>query len=157
MDPVPGTYTLILSSSVGKPVNIGKLGTLLLKPGFYVYVGSAFGPGGLTARTNHHLRYSRRPHWHIDYLVPALRLYEIWYTHDSARREHQWAEIHANSREALIPLPGFGSSDCSCRSHLFFYPSHPSGNHFRRKIRAKFVDHAMFRIEKSKNFLTMSK
>jgi Uri superfamily endonuclease len=156
MQPLPGTYTLILFSSDEKPVKIGKLGTLLLQPGFYVYIGSAFGPGGLKARTRHHLKKSNRPHWHIDYLAPALKLHEIWYTHDPIRREHQWAEIHAGTRVASMPLPGFGSSDCSCRSHLYFYQSPPSGKHFRRKIRSKLANHAGFMIAASKNFLTNS-
>ena len=156
MLPLPGTYTLVFSASVEKPVSIGKLGTLFLKPGFYVYIGSAFGPGGLKARIGHHLKNSGRPHWHIDYLAPTLRLHEIWFTHDSIRREHQWAEVHAGTRSAAIPLPGFGSSDCDCRSHLYFYQSPPSGKHFRRKIRAIFDNHAGLMIAKSKNFLTNS-
>jgi len=156
MEPRPGTYALILSSTAKKPVRIGKLGILYLKQGFYVYIGSAFGPGGLKARTSHHLKNSSRPHWHIDYLVPALRLCQIWYTYDPTRREHQWAEVHAGTRGASIPLPGFGSSDCGCRSHLYFYQSPPSGKNFRRKIRAIFDDHAGFMIAKSNNFLTNS-
>ena len=156
MQSLPGTYTLVLSSSIEKPVKIGKLGTLFLKPGFYVYIGSAFGPGGLKARTRHHLKSSGRPHWHIDYLAPALRLHEIWYTYDPIRREHQWAEIHAGTRGASMPLPGFGSSDCGCRSHLFFYQSPPCGRHFRRKIRARLANHAGLMIAASKNFLTNS-
>ncbi|MCP4631048.1 MAG: GIY-YIG nuclease family protein [bacterium] len=149
MHPLPGTYTLILASSFEKPINIGKLGTLLLKPGFYAYIGSAFGPGGLKARIRHHRKFSNRPHWHLDYLGSTLRLCEVWYTHDQTRREHQWAEVHAQTRGVILPQPGFGSSDCHCRSHLFFYKSKPSGRHFRRKIRAKFKDHARFMIEKS--------
>ena len=154
---LPGTYTLVFNSLIEKPVNVGKLGTLLLKPGFYVYIGSAFGPGGLKARINHHFNHSRRPHWHMDYLSPFLRLCEIWYTCDQTRREHQWAKIHLQAPKALLPLPGFGSSDCRCLSHLFFYKSKPSGNHFRRKIQAGFDDHATFMIEKSNKFLTMPK
>jgi Uri superfamily endonuclease len=153
MHSLPGTYTLVLSSSVEKPVNIGKLGTLFLKPGFYVYIGSAFGPGGLKARIKHHFSYSTRPHWHLDYLRPALSVCEIWYTYDQTRREHQWAAIHSQTRGSILPLPGFGSSDCRCLSHLLFYKSKPSGNHFRRKIRAEFNDHARFMIEKSDKFL----
>jgi Uri superfamily endonuclease len=149
MHPLTGTYTLILSSSIEKPVNVGKLGTLLLKPGFYVYVGSAFGPGGLKARIRHHLKLSSRPHWHLDYLSPTLRLCEIWYTYDQIHREHQWAEVHAQTRGARMPLPGFGSSDCRCPSHLFFYKSKPSGSHFRRKIRAHFENHRRMMIERS--------
>jgi len=149
----PGTYALILSSAVEKPINIGKLGILLVKPGFFVYVGSAFGPGGLKARIKHHLNHSSRPHWHLDYLCPALKLCEVWYTYDQTRREHQWATIHSQSKKGILPLPGFGSSDCRCRSHLFFYLSKPSGNHFRRKVRAEFNDHARIMIEKSEKLL----
>jgi Uri superfamily endonuclease len=156
MHPQSGTYTLVFSSSTEKPVPIGKLGTLLLKPGFYAYVGSAFGPGGLKARIKHHIKHSSRPHWHLDYLSPALTLCEIWYTHDQIRREHQWAAIHLQSRGAILPLSGFGSSDCRCPSHLFFYNSKPCGSHFRRKIRSKFRNHARLMIEKSEKFLDNS-
>jgi len=154
MHHLPGTYALILASADKKPVRIGKLGVLCIKPGFYVYVGSAFGPGGLTARIRHHLKSSSRPHWHIDYLAPTLSLCEIWYSYDPVRREHQWAEVHAGARHASIPLPGFGSSDCNCLSHLFFYQLPPSSRNFRRRIRAAFKDHTAFMIAKSKNLLT---
>ncbi len=153
MQSLTGTYTLILFSSIDRPVNIGKLGTLFLKPGFYAYVGSAFGPGGLKARIKHHFNHSSRPHWHLDYLSPILSAREIWYTCDQTRREHQWAKIHSLTRGVSLPLPGFGSSDCRCLSHLFFYKSKPSGNHFRRKIRTKFKNHTKFMIEKSEKFL----
>jgi hypothetical protein len=39
-----GTYALILVSSSDRLIQIGKLGQLLLQPGYYVYAGSAFGP-----------------------------------------------------------------------------------------------------------------
>lgn len=55
---VPGTYVLVLRSAVARTVAIGRLGTLPLRPDWYLYVGSAFGPGGLLARVQHH---SRRP------------------------------------------------------------------------------------------------
>ena len=52
----PGTYVLVLASQRTDPVRIGRLGTLALKPGVFIYVGSAFGPGGLAARIRHHRR-----------------------------------------------------------------------------------------------------
>ena len=149
MKTLPGTYVLVLKSSITKSVTIGKLGTLSLKPGFYVYIGSAFGPGGLKARINHHIDHSSRPHWHLDYLIPSLKLCEIWYTCDQIRREHQWAEVHAQTRGVLMPLLGFGSSDCRCLSHLFYYKSKPSGKQFRRKIYARFEKYGRIMIEKA--------
>lgn len=47
--PEPGTYALVLASSKASSVRIGGLSILRLQPGFYVYVGSALGPGGLCA------------------------------------------------------------------------------------------------------------
>jgi len=49
-----GTYAFLLASQKTGRLDIGKLGPLVLKPGVYVYVGSAFGPGGLAARIGHH-------------------------------------------------------------------------------------------------------
>jgi Uri superfamily endonuclease len=41
----PGTYALGMRCSSDQQVEVGKLGSLRLQSGFYVYVGSAFGPG----------------------------------------------------------------------------------------------------------------
>jgi Uri superfamily endonuclease len=146
---LPGTYALVFSSSAKKNLKIGKLGTLHIKPGYYVYTGSAFGPGGLLARIAHHQKNSSRPHWHIDYLRPFLRPVEIWYTTDPVHREHQWSELLSTTRGASIPLIGFGSSDCCCRSHLYFFSlRRPSGQYMRRKMHAIIGNHDKIFIEK---------
>ena len=61
-----------------------------LQPGYYVYLGSALGPGGLRARITHHQKLSPRPHWHIDYLRAYTQIHCIWFCNDARRREHQW-------------------------------------------------------------------
>src|ERR1019366_382020 len=43
-------------------------------------------------RIAHHLRLSRRPHWHIDYLRAHTRVEESWYCLDDQRLEHIWAK-----------------------------------------------------------------
>lgn len=136
-----GTYALIFSANRQTQVAIGRLGILQLKPGFYIYIGSAFGPGGLKARIAHHSRIARRPHWHIDYLGPFLTLREIWYTEDPIHREHQWAQIVSDIRGMSAPLAGFGSSDCRCQSHLFFRKNRPSINTFRKKLHSNIKNH----------------
>ena len=68
IQPKPGTYALILSCTSNARIQIGRLGTMQLQRGYYVYLGSALGPGGLRARIAHHQKLSPRPHWHIDYL-----------------------------------------------------------------------------------------
>ena len=44
---LPGTYALVLRFSSGLEIVVGRLGVLAVQPGFYVYVGSALGPGRL--------------------------------------------------------------------------------------------------------------
>lgn len=48
-----GTYILILSSPARSTIDVGRLGRMTLAHGYYLYVGSAFGPGGLRARIAH--------------------------------------------------------------------------------------------------------
>jgi Uri superfamily endonuclease len=120
------TYALVLRVIDNKLIDVGALGYLEFKPGFYIYVGSAFGSGGLRGRLTHHLSSSKKSHWHIDYLRQQANLSTIWYTYDSVRREHQWAKVLVTMPEMSVPLPGFGSSDCRCNAHLFFIPTEPS-------------------------------
>ena len=61
-----GTYVLIARVSQMKRLRIGSLGEFDIVPGFYAYVGSAFGSGGLRARIGYHLESTAEPHWHID-------------------------------------------------------------------------------------------
>jgi Uri superfamily endonuclease len=96
-----------------------------LQPGFYVYIGSALGPGGVRARLAHHMRPAERPHWHIDYLRFHTTLEEIWFCYDPKSREHDWAIRLAGLPGASMPLAGFGSSDCECESHLLFFEKRP--------------------------------
>jgi len=130
----PGTYVLVLSSRSPDVVQIGRLGALQLQSGSYVYVGSALGPGGVRARLAHHLKLSRRPHWHIDYLRAHTSVEEICYRLDTRRLEHVWAEHIRLTEGAAVPLVGFGSADCRCASHLFFFRQRPSRARFRQML-----------------------
>jgi Uri superfamily endonuclease len=38
-----GIYALVFACKKARTVTIGKLGTLDLHPGYYIYIGSAFG------------------------------------------------------------------------------------------------------------------
>lgn len=128
-----GTYALLLACPRSRKLRIGRLGDRWIRPGWYAYVGSAFGPGGLRSRCLRHLRPLRRRHWHIDYLRPAATLQDLWFTTDPVPREHLWAEMIAGLPEAGIPILRFGASDCSCRSHLFHFASKPVWAIFRQR------------------------
>ena len=133
----PGTYALIVSCASNARIQVGRLGAMQLQRGYYVYVGSALGPGGLRARIAHHQKLSTRPHWHIDHLRPHTRLYFVWLLYDWRRREHEWARAMQKVKDATIPLPGFGASDCSCPSHLYFFKHRPTQISFGRSAASK--------------------
>jgi len=122
----PGTYALLLSSATNAVIRVGRFGDLHLQPGFYVYVGSALGPGGVRARIAHHNRPAERPHWHIDYLRPKMTLEGAWLRYGRKSLECQWARRFAAMLGASMPMPGFGSSDCDCESHLFLLGKRPA-------------------------------
>ena len=145
----PGTYAIVLKPKAERSIKVGKLGRLRVQAGYYIYVGSAFGPGGLEARIAHHKRTSHRSRWHIDYLRAAAEICEVWYSYDPRSREHQWAETLASARQSTMPFPGFGSSDCNCLTHLYHFKSKPTITSFRRRLHAKIKDHEKVFIEKN--------
>jgi Uri superfamily endonuclease len=119
--PRPGTYALLLSSASNALIRIGRLGNLLLQRGFYVYVGSALGSGGVRGRLGHHMRPAERPHWHVDYLRAKTTLEAVWFCYNRKSREHAWTKRFGAMPGASVPMAGFGASDCDCESHLFFF------------------------------------
>jgi Uri superfamily endonuclease len=125
IQPLPGTYALLMHATQMKLVRVGELGLLSIQPGHFIYVGSALGPGGLSARLSHHLNPEKRFHWHIDYLLQKAVITKIWYTYNPIRQEHNWARHLQSLPGAFIPLNGFGSSDCRCQAHLFYFPEPP--------------------------------
>lgn len=141
LPPRPGTYALILRPTMPGEVEIGALGTLRLEPGWYVYVGSALGPGGLAARVGRHADDAEKKprHWHIDHLLPATDLAEVWYTVGPDRREEAWAR-HVRSRPgATVPLAGFGAGDCGCAGHLVHAPRRPRLDRLRSDTGAERI------------------
>lgn len=120
----PGTYLLLLECEKNTRLSIGKLGEMSVEPGYYIYVGSAYGPGGIRARVRHHRKIATNPHWHIDYLRATTELVDAWCVYGS-RCEHEWAQSLLQNPAAILPFTGFGSSDCDCATHLFFFRRKP--------------------------------
>ena len=135
-----GTYVLIASMAQMKRVGFGSLGAHGIVPGFYAYVGSAFGSGGLRARIGHHLESTAEPHWHIDYLLGVAEPIEVWYTTENQKLEHHWADLLENAPQFRIPIPRFGSSDYhrSRSSHLFFSKRRPAFRWFQQQLQEHF-------------------
>lgn len=121
---IPGTYVLILKSDVNTVTQIGQRGTLEVLSGYYVYIGSAFGPGGIAARVHRHCRKRKRKHWHIDYLRELTTPVMAWCCYKDVRLEHDWATAMMNMKHSE-PIAGFGCTDCSCLAHLFHSSKKP--------------------------------
>lgn len=124
IDGRPGTYVMLLHSSTTCVIRVGRWGQLAVVPGWYLYVGSAFGPGGLRARVGRHCRGAARAHWHVDHLRAVTAPAGIWYSDSTQRLEHVWAVALAGLRGAR-PVRGFGCSDCQCASHLVQFAGRP--------------------------------
>jgi Uri superfamily endonuclease len=131
-----GTYILLAQLSQAKRLDIGRLGEFDLVPGFYAFVGSAHGTGGLRARIQHHLGSTADPHWHIDYLLRWAVLVEVWYAISDRKLEQNWAEFLEQSPMFRAPIPRFGASDYrrSRTTHLFYAKRRPSFSWFRQQM-----------------------
>jgi Uri superfamily endonuclease len=137
-----GTYVLIASVPQMKRIGIGRLGEFDIVAGFYAYVGSAFGAGGLCARIGHHLESSAPPRWHIDYLLQVAEPVEVWFTTADQKLEHHWANLLQKASQFRILIPRFVSSDYhrSRSSHLFHSKRRPVFAWFRQQIEERFED-----------------
>ncbi len=126
----PGTYAVIYKCELNIDVQIGRWEKITVEPGYYVYVGSAFGPGGVKARVLRHCRYDKAVHWHIDYLRDTLIPMGAWYSHETDRLEHKWAKIFQDMKN-MYAIRGFGCSDCKCYSHFFRTVTFPDFDLFK--------------------------
>lgn len=116
-----GNYILILKLSEGTSLSIGRLGEVRFAKGYYLYIGSA--RKNLSKRIQRHRGLRKRHFWHIDSLRAAAEFHSVLPIRTT---DHLECEIsRAIKGMARWEVPGFGSSDCSCDSHLFGMPQDP--------------------------------
>ena len=114
-----GVYCLVFENP-GCTVGIGALSERTFRAGWHIYVGSALGSGGLK-RLDRHVslarEHNKQPTWHIDHLLtdPQFTLSYAVSAPTTDRLECQLAESLGEPG-----MPGFGCSDCTCPTHLFF-------------------------------------
>jgi sugar fermentation stimulation protein A len=110
-----GSYLLILHLKRRGNIQIGRLGSVSFRKGFYIYVGSAM--ANLSKRMERHRRIRKQHHWHIDDLRSVAEFHAVSAIRSSTRLECEIAEAFSEIAEWTID--GFGSTDCSCKTHLF--------------------------------------
>jgi len=133
-----GIYILVVRVFGNPVVSIGRLGIIQFKAGYYLYVGS--GQINVEKRVSRYFSKIENPKWHIDHLLVS----------DSALAEKAVILSLSKRYECKIsrfiesiggePVIGFGSSDCSCRSHLYrhFSPEIAIGmvlKHYNHKLK----------------------
>jgi sugar fermentation stimulation protein A len=116
-------YHLLLRLRKERVLRVGRLGRIGFPAGYYVYTGSAM--SGLESRVARHRRRRKKLRWHIDYLLRAAELTEVVPVPTRRKIECRRNAGVLALAGATIAAPGFGSSDCRCRSHLVHFASRP--------------------------------
>lgn len=113
-------YYLVLYNQQEFEIEVGSLGIQKFRPGWYGYVGSSKSDD--FKRLTRHREISKgindTKHWHIDYLNGSNYTTSI-----GAYISRDIEECQLSNSIELSGINQFGSSDCSCQSHLHYNPS----------------------------------
>jgi sugar fermentation stimulation protein A len=109
-----GTYLILLRLHEDTTISVGGLGKIDFKAGYYIYVGKA--RRNLSRRIERHRRVRKRVFWHIDYLRNHCTFHVALPIRTYDDLECELTRSLKNLSDWAIP--GFGSSDCRCKSHL---------------------------------------
>ncbi len=116
-----GAYILIIFLEEDRVIEVGKLGRFLFPRGYYAYVGSAM--KSIEKRVERHLRRDKKLKWHIDYLLLYGKAVFVFKIPSEEKIECRVAEKIENIGRVVVEK--FGSTDCKCRSHLFYFSYDP--------------------------------
>lgn len=119
-----GVYCLIFENR-DCVIEVGKKGQFSFSEGFHIYTGSALGSGGMK-RVKRHIDLSskkdKNPRWHVDYLHLNSSFELVWAVCASTSERLECGLARMIGGDSV---PGFGCTDCSCRSHLFYRKKDP--------------------------------
>ncbi len=117
-----GVYVLILKLDQDSDIQIGKLGKLHFRKGFYAYTGSALGTGGFK-RVERHFNVATGKNstrkWHIDYLLSESKIINAILLPTEDAIECKLARS-LRKISGISIISGFGCTDCFCDTHLIF-------------------------------------
>jgi len=122
---VSGLYQLVIRLKESQLIAVGRRGRFLFPAGYYVYTGS--GRGGLESRIARHLRKRKKLRWHIDYLLQSCQIIEVKRYGDD-QEECELSRSVERLPGGRVVVRGFGSSDCRCRTHLFYFRRNPASD-----------------------------
>lgn len=112
-----GAYVLGLRLGEEVPVALTRPAPGSLMPGWYLYMGSARGSGGIRARVKRHFRQGKKLHWHIDRLTAVSA--EMAALAVAGGYECDLVGKLLDHPRFEVAVAGFGNTDCRlCESHL---------------------------------------
>jgi len=118
-----GIYCLVIFLKNEKEIRIGKK-SISFPKGYYCYVGSAL--NNLEKRIDRHLRKKKKFHWHIDYFLKEAKI--TGFRIKKYFEDECWVSKQIEKIGGIIIMKGFGSSDCSCKTHLYYFSKNPLKN-----------------------------
>ncbi len=118
-----GFYNLVIYNKKGINIKIGKLGEFFFTRGYYIYTGSA--QNSLQKRVERHLSSTKKLHWHVDYFLEYAKITKVYTIESTEKSECVLSNEVSSLPDAQIVINGFGSSDCSCKTHLHFFTKLP--------------------------------
>jgi len=118
MDMNKGTYILFIKLKEELNFKTSKK-KFHLKPGYYVYVGSAM--KNLFQRVGRHISYKEgtyKKHWHIDNILEVGNVERVFLIPDGEYREIQVSKMFSKE---FMSIKGFGASDIKeLEANLYF-------------------------------------
>ena len=143
MKTMGGVYVLLFYLAQTTRIEIGALGTLAFKRGWYTYHGSAHGGGGIRARVGRHVRRlcnNKKPKWHIDYFREHAILVEAWIAHEAVEYECKWSNAISKLGISSVPVRKMGSTDCkTCPAHIYHLSQRPPTSLLRSSFSSKQI------------------
>ena len=115
-----GAYVLIIYLNKDMRINIGKK-IIPFQKGFYCYIGSAL--NNLEKRIARHKSKKKKKHWHIDYFLEYGKIVDVIMIKSSRKIECKVSKKVGKKADSFVK--GFGCSDCSCSSHLYYFVKKP--------------------------------
>ncbi len=116
-----GIYSIVLHNRTSQNINVGSMGEIFFEKGYYIYTGSA--KNSLFKRIAHHRNKSKKLHWHMDYIKHHMKIVT-----DTPIVTESVSECDLASSIKMLShgeIKNFGSTDCRCTSHLFYFRDNP--------------------------------
>ncbi|MFW6022369.1 MAG: GIY-YIG nuclease family protein [Halanaerobiaceae bacterium] len=133
-----GIYLLEILLDNKTDIKVGKKGKFSFPAGYYYYSGSA--QRILKSRLKRHLSKDKKLRWHIDYLIDKGKVLDFHTWPAGKKGECVVAGLLQSKAGGKVVVPGFGSSDCKCNTHLYYFERQLDKSLLPDKIKIGSVD-----------------